>query len=131
MNQAMNKKLYVGSLPYSVSEEELKDLFSPFGEIESVRIIIDKATGQSKGFAFVEMVNEDDAQRAIEALHGKQVSGRTLIVNNARPETPRDQRGGGGGAGGGGGRSFSGGRPERRFGDREGRGGNGGGRDRY
>jgi cold-inducible RNA-binding protein len=127
MDQAMNKKLYVGSLPYSVSEEELRDLFSPYGDIESVRIIIDKATGQSKGFAFVEMVNEDDAQRAIEALHGKQLSGRTLIVNNARPETPREQRGGGGG----GGRSFSGGRPERRYGDREGGRGNGGGRDRY
>lgn len=127
MNQAMNKKLYVGSLPYSISEEELKDLFAPYGEIESVRVITDKATGQSKGFAFVEMVNEEDAQRAIEALHGKQVGGRTLIVNNARPETPRDQRGGGGG-GGGGGRSFSGGRPERRYGDRENRGG---GRDRY
>lgn len=123
MDQAMNKKLYVGSLPYSVAEEDLRDLFSPFGEIESVRIIIDKATGQSKGFGFVVMVNEEDAQRAIESLHGKQVGGRTLIVNNARPETPREPRGNGGG------RSFSG-RPERRYG--EGRGnGNGGGRDRY
>lgn len=130
MDQAMNKKLYVGSLPYSVSEEELKDLFSSYGEIESVRIIMDKATGQSKGFGFVEMMNEDDAQRAIEGLHGKQIGGRTLIVNNARPETPREPRGGGGG----GGRSFSGGRPERRYGEGGGGGrgnGGGGGRDRY
>ena len=123
MNQALNKKLYVGSLPYSVTEEELKDLFSPFGDIESVRIIMDKATGQSKGFAFVEMANAEDAQRAIEALHGKQVSGRTLIVNNARPETPRESRGGPGGA-----RPSFGNRPERRggFNDRS-----GGQRDRY
>jgi RNA recognition motif-containing protein len=118
MSQNLNKKLYVGSLPYSVTEEELRDLFSPFGDIESVRIIMDKATGQSKGFGFVEMASVDDAQKAIESLHGKQVGGRTLIVNNARPEEARESRGGGGG-----GRS-SYPRSERRFNDR-------GGRDSY
>jgi RNA recognition motif-containing protein len=94
MSQNLNKKLYVGSLPYSVTEEELRDLFSSYGEIESVRIIMDKATGQSKGFGFVEMATIDDAQKAIEGLHGTQMGGRTLIVNNARPEQPREQRGG-------------------------------------
>lgn len=102
MNQA-NKKLYVGSLPYSVTEEELREVFSAYGDIESVRVIVDKATGQSKGFGFVEMADGDGANRAIEGLHGKQLGGRTLIVNHARPEVPREQR------------SFSD-RGERRFG---------------
>jgi cold-inducible RNA-binding protein len=108
MSQNLNKKLYVGSLPYSVTEEELRELFSPFGDIESVRIIMDKATGQSKGFGFVEMASVDDAQKAIENLHGTQLGGRTLIVNNARPEQAREPRGGGS-------RPF---RSERRFNDR-------------
>ncbi len=119
MSQNLNKKLYVGSLPYSITDDELRDLFAPYGEIESVRIIMDKMTGQSKGFGFVEMINAEDAQRAIEGLHNKQVNGRTLIVNNARPEQPRESRGGGrpsfsdrpeGRRGGGGFRSERGGR---------------------
>ena len=101
MSQATNKKLYVGSLPYSISEDELRELFSSYGNIESVRIITDKFTGQSKGFGFVEMSNEDDAQRAVEGMNGKQISGRTLIVNEARPEQRRERSFNGPSAGGG------------------------------
>ncbi len=102
MNQAANKKLYVGSLPYSVTEEELHNLFSAYGKIESVRIITDKFTGQSKGFGFVEMADGDEAQKAIEAINGMKLNGRTLIVNEARPEQKRERSFGGGGGGGGG-----------------------------
>lgn len=94
----MNKKLYVGSLPYATTEEELRDLFSQYGNVASVRIITDKFTGQSKGFGFVEMENDEDAQKAIEGMNGTQLGGRTLIVNNARP--PQEREGGGGGGGG-------------------------------
>lgn len=97
MSQTMNKKLYVGSLPYSVTEDELRDLFSAFGEIESVRIITDKFTGQSKGFGFVEMASVEDAKKAIDGMNGKQLNGRTLIVNDARPEQRRERSFGGGG----------------------------------
>jgi len=100
MNQTANKKLYVGSLPYSITEDELRELFSAFGAIESVRIISDKFTGQSKGFGFVEMVSSEDAQKAIEGMNGKVVGGRTLIVNDARPEQKRERSFGGGGGGG-------------------------------
>ena len=101
MSQTMNKKLYVGSLPYSVTEDELRNLFSSFGPIESVRIITDKFTGQSKGFGFVEMANAEDAKKAVEGMNGKQLNGRTLIVNDARPEQRRERSFGGGGGGGG------------------------------
>ena len=93
-----NKKLYVGSLPYSITEEELKEIFVPFGAVTSSRIIIDRMTGKSKGFGFVEMEMEGDAEKAIEAVHGSEVHGRTLIVNIAHPEqkktgfTPRSDR---------------------------------------
>ena len=115
MNQA-NKKLYVGSLPYSVTEEELNNLFSAYGKIESVRIIVDKFTGQSKGFGFVEMADGAEAQKAIEAINGMKLNGRTLIVNEARPEQKRErssfggerrERRGGGGYGEGRGDRFS------------------------
>lgn len=92
MNQALNKKLYVGSLPFSTTEEELQELFSAYGPISSVRVVVDKFTGMSKGFGFVEMENEDDASKAIEALNGSNLNGRTLIVNGARPEQPRERR---------------------------------------
>lgn len=92
MNQALNKKLYVGSLPFSTTEEELQELFSAFGPITSVRIVTDKFTGMSKGFGFVEMESEDDARKAIEGLNGSNLNGRTLIVNGARPEQPRERR---------------------------------------
>lgn len=105
MNQELNKKLYVGSLPFSTTEEELQDLFSAYGPIVSVRVVSDKFTGMSKGFGFVEMENEEDAQKATENLNGSNYNGRTLVVNPARPEVPRGggARSGGGPRGGGGG----------------------------
>jgi len=115
MNQELNKKLYVGSLPFSTTEEELQDLFSAYGPIVSVRVVSDKFTGMSKGFGFVEMESEEDAQKATEGLNGSNFNGRTLIVNPARPEQPREARGGGahrgdrGGFGGRGGDSRRGG----------------------
>lgn len=97
MDSGANKKLYVGSLPFSTTEEELHELFGAYGQISSVRIITDKFTGMSKGFGFVEMENLDDASKAIEALNGSNLGGRTLIVNAARPEQARPPRSGGGG----------------------------------
>jgi len=97
-----NKKLYVGSLPYSITEDELRDMFGQYGSVSSVRIITDKFTGQSKGFGFVEMDSADDAQKAIQGVNGQQVGGRTLIVNVARPPAEREERRFGGGGGGGG-----------------------------
>lgn len=122
MNQTASKKLYVGSLPYSVTEEELQNLFSQYGKIESVRIIVDKFTGQSKGFGFVEMTDGDEAQRAIEAVNGMKFNGRTLIVNEARPEQKRERSSFGGGGGE---------RRERRGGGGGYGGGEGRGRDRF
>ena len=103
----MGSKVYVGGLPYQTAEQELSDLFAPHGSVASARIITDKFTGQSKGFGFVEMTTEDEAKAAIESLNGTQLGGRTLTVNEARPQTPRPR---GGGFGGGGGRSDQGGR---------------------
>ncbi len=130
----MSKKLYVGGLPYSTTEEEVKELFAPYGNTESVRIISDKFTGKSRGFGFVEMTNDDEALKAIEAINGRDLNGRSLIVNEARPEERRSFGGGGGGGrgdfGGGGGRGGfggGGGRRDRGRGDRGGRGGGGGG----
>jgi len=110
----MAKKLYVGGLPYSTTDAELKDAFAQAGSVASAVIIIDKMSGRSKGFGFVEMSSDEEAQKAIEAMNGKDFGGRTLTVNEARPmeERPRrDFRGGGndrGGYGGGdrGGRSW-------------------------
>lgn len=100
-----NKKLYVGSLPYSTTEDELKELFSQFGQVISARVISDKFTGQSKGFGFVEMATDADAEKAINAANGAQFGGRTLVVNVARPPQERERRPfnenrGGGGNGG-------------------------------
>ena len=108
----MGSKLYVGGLPYATGYDQLSELFSPHGSITSARVITDKYTGQSRGFGFVEMSTDEEAKAAIDALNGTQVEGRTLTVNEARPQEPR--------SGGGGGR-FGGG-------DRGGRGGGGGGR---
>ena len=111
----MAKKLYVGGLPYSTTDAELKDAFAQAGAVESAVIIMDKMSGRSKGFGFVEMSSDEEAQKAIEMMNGKDFGGRTLTVNEARPmeERPRrDFRGGGGGGGGGygGGRGGGGGR---------------------
>jgi RNA recognition motif-containing protein len=104
----MGKKLYVGNLGYNVTSSELEQLFAPFGTVESAQVIEDRESGRSKGFGFVEMSNDQDAQAAIRGLNGQDHGGRPLTVNEARP---REDRGGGGGGGGGGrgGRSGGGG----------------------
>ena len=98
----MNNKLYVGGLPYATTDEQLQQLFSPHGTVESARVITDKFTGRSKGFGFVEMSSGAEAQAAIQALNGTDLEGRNLTVNEARPQEKRsgfggDRRGGGGG----------------------------------
>jgi RNA recognition motif-containing protein len=95
----MGRKLYVGNLPYEIGETELHDLFAQAGSVESVNVMRDQMTGRARGFAFVEMSTDDEAQNAISALNGTQVSGRNLTVNEARPKAARS--GGGGGFGGG------------------------------
>jgi RNA recognition motif-containing protein len=85
----VSNRIYVGGLPYSISEQELSDLFSQHGTVESARIISDKFTGQSRGFGFVEMKSGEEAQKAISALNGTQMGGRTITVNEARPQEER------------------------------------------
>ncbi len=92
-------KIYVGGLPYETSEAELTDLFVQHGNVESAKVIIDKYTGRSRGFGFVEMPSEEEGKAAITALNGSQLGGRTLTVNEARPQEARPG-GGGGGRGG-------------------------------
>ena len=98
----MGSKIYVGGLPYSATESELSDLFAQHGTVESVNVITDKFTGQSRGFGFVEMATKEEAEAAISALNSTEMGGRTLTVNEARPQTPRTGGGGRGGFGGGG-----------------------------
>jgi|SRR5579884_4289840 RNA recognition motif-containing protein len=98
----MGNKLYVGSLPYSTTEQQLAELFSQHGTVQSAKVITDRYTGQSRGFGFVEMSTPEEAQKAIAALNGSQLGGRTLVVNEARPQEKRPY-GGGGNPGGGGG----------------------------
>ncbi len=117
----MGRKLYVGNLPYSVNQQSLQDTFSQCGTVESVNVIMDRDTGQSKGFAFVEMSSDSEAQKAIQELNGSSLDGREIKVNEAKPKAPRDNRGGGGYGGGGGGRG------DRGYGG-GGYGGGGGGR---
>jgi cold-inducible RNA-binding protein len=114
------KNIFVGNLSFNTNEEELRQLFEPHGQVDRVSIMTDRDTGRSRGFGFVEMASNEDGEKAIAALNGSQVGGRTINVNEARPKTERS----GGGGGGGGGRDR---------GDRGGsRGGGGGGRrDRY
>lgn len=93
--------IYVGNMSYDTSENDLTNAFSAYGEVDTARIIMDRDTGRSKGFGFVEMPNKDEGLAAIEALNGKDMSGRTITVNEARPKEPRnDNRRGGGGGGG-------------------------------
>jgi len=88
-------KLYVGNLPYSMNGEELSGAFSAFGEVASANVIQDRDTGRSRGFGFVEMANDEEAKAAIEAMNGKDLNGRNLIVNEARPRPEGGPRGGG------------------------------------
>ncbi|HEY2988517.1 MAG TPA: RNA-binding protein [Candidatus Binatia bacterium] len=92
----MSNKLYVGGLPYSVTEGRLQEIFEAHGTVESARVISDKFTGQSRGFGFVEMSSGDEAQKAIAALNGTQLDGRSLVVNEAKPQEKRNGGGGGG-----------------------------------
>ena len=96
----MGRKLYVGNLPYSANQESLQETFSQCGTVDSVNVITDRDTGQSKGFGFVEMSSDSEAQKAIQELNGTEIDGREIKVNEAKPKAPR----GGGGGGGGGGR---------------------------
>jgi cold-inducible RNA-binding protein len=100
--------IYVGNLLFDVTEDELKELFAPFGQVTEVRLIMDKFTGKSKGFGFIEMPSKEEAEKAIAALNGKDINGRAMTVNEAKPKTDRGGRGGRGGFGGGGGRGFGG-----------------------
>ena len=93
--------IYVGNLPFAMTEEELEGAFAVHGEVQSARIITDRYTGQSRGFGFVEMPDNDAAESAIQALNGREIMGRPLTVNEARPREDRGPRGGGGGGGGG------------------------------
>ena len=116
----MGKKIYVGNLSYGISSSDLQQMFEAYGAVQSAQVITDRDTGRSKGFGFVEMGSDQEAQAAITALGGKEKDGRTLTVNEARPK--EGGGGGRGGYGGGGGRGGYGG---------GGRGGYGKGRDRY
>jgi len=123
----MGNKLYVGNLPYSFRDEDLQQAFAAHGSVSSAKVMMERDTGRSKGFGFVEMGSDAEAQAAINAMNGQQFGGRGLVVNEARPMEPRPPRSGGfgGGAGGGGGYGVGGGRSG---GGGGGYGGGGGGR---
>jgi cold-inducible RNA-binding protein len=113
------KNIFVGNLSFNTAEDELRQAFEAYGQVDRVSIMTDRDTGRSRGFGFVEMASNEDGEKAITALNGSQIGGRTINVNEARPKTDRGSGGGGGGGG-------------RDRGDRGGRGGGGGGRrDRY
>ncbi len=119
----MGNKLYVGNLPYSFRDEDLQQAFAPHGTVTSAKVMMERDTGRSKGFGFVEMGSDAEAQAAISGVNGQQYGGRGLVVNEARPMEPRPPRSGGGGFGGGaggGGGGYGGG------GSRSGGGGGGG-----
>ena len=121
----MGNKLYVGNLPYSVRDGDLEQSFGQFGSVTSAKVMMERDTGRSKGFGFVEMGSDAEAQAAISGMNGQALGGRSLVVNEARPMEPRPPRSGGGGGGyggGGGGGGYGGG-----GGRREGGGGYGGG----
>ncbi len=121
----MGNKLYVGNLSFNTTEIAIQDLFSQCGTVSEVMLMQDKFTGRSRGFAFVTMSSDSEAQAAVSTFHGKDLDGRALTVNEARP---REDRPGGGGGGGGGGGRFDGPRREFRDDRRGGGGGGGGGR---
>ena len=122
----MAKRIYVGNLPWSYASSDLEALFKQYGDVAAAEVIMDRETGRSRGFGFVQMANDADMEPAINALNGFNCGGRPLVVNEARERTPR-QGGGGGGYGGGGGGGYGGGGG----GGRGGRGGYGGGGGGY
>lgn len=124
----MAKRIYVGGLPYSATESDLENLFSAQGSVNNVTIITDRYTGQAKGFGFVEMDDDAEAEKAINTLNGTQMGGRTLTVNEAKPREDRPRTGGGGGYGSGGGGGYGGGGGGYGSGGGGGRSGGGGGR---
>ncbi|HVK60762.1 MAG TPA: RNA-binding protein [Bdellovibrionales bacterium] len=107
----MGKKLYVGNIPFSITDQDLHAKFAALGTVESAKIIMDRDSGRSKGFGFVEMADDSAAMTAIDTLNGADFSGRAMIVSEARPQAPRENRGYGGG--GGGRRASGGGRGDR------------------
>ncbi|HRO52338.1 MAG TPA: RNA-binding protein [Alicycliphilus sp.] len=119
----MGNKLYVGNLPYSVRDQDLEQAFGQFGTVTSAKVMMERDTGRSKGFGFVEMGSDAEAQAAINGMHGQPLGGRAIVVNEARPMEPRPPRSGGGGFGGGFGGGGGGG-----YGGGRGAGGGGGGR---
>ena len=135
----MGNKLYVGNLPYSVRDGDLEQSFGQFGTVSSAKVMMERDTGRSKGFGFVEMASDAEAQAAISGMNGQALGGRSLVVNEARPMEPRPPRSGGGGGGygggGGGGGGYGGGGGGGGYGGgggggrREGGGGYGGGRE--
>jgi hypothetical protein len=120
----MGNKLYVGNLPYSVRDSDLEQSFGQFGTVTSAKVMMERDTGRSKGFGFVEMGSDAEALAAVEGMNGAPLGGRSLVVNEARPMEARPPRTGGGGYGGGGGGGYGGG-------GREGGGGGGGFRSPY
>ena len=134
----MGNKLYVGNLPYSFRDSDMEQAFAQYGTVTSAKVMMERDTGRSKGFGFVEMGSPAEAQAAIEGMNGQQIGGRGLVVNEARPMEPRGPRtggfgggGGGGGFGGGGGGGGYGGGGGGRSGGGGGYGGGGGGRSSY
>lgn len=133
----MGNKLYVGNLPYSYRDSDMEQAFSQYGTVSSAKVMMERDTGRSKGFGFVEMSNDAEAQAAIEGMNGQQIGGRGLVVNEARPMEARAPRsggfggGGGGGYGGGGGGGYGGGGGRSGGGGGYGGGGSGGGRGGY
>jgi RNA recognition motif-containing protein len=126
----MGNKLYVGNLPYTVRDEDLQQAFGDFGSVSSAKVMMERDTGRSKGFGFVEMGSDAEAQAAIEGMNGQSLGGRSLVVNEARPMEARPPRTGGGGFGGGrreGGGGFGGGGNDGGFRSPYGGGGAGGG----
>ena len=122
----MGNKLYVGNLPYSVRDNDLEQAFSAFGAVTSAKVMMERDTGRSKGFGFVEMGSDAEAQAAIQGMHGQALGGRAIVVNEARPMEARPPRSGGGGGYGGG---YGGGGGGYGGGGRSGGGGYGGGRE--
>ena len=108
----MGNKLYVGNLPYSVRDSDLEQAFGQFGQVNSAKVMMERDTGRSKGFGFVEMGSDAEAQAAISGMNGQSLGGRSVVVNEARPMEARPPRSGGGGFGGGGGGGYGGGRRE-------------------